>query len=176
MVTLHGFIGARDLDVALRNTDLVVNLRDPSMGEASGSQLHLWQYALPSLVTQRAWYATLPEGTVAFVRPGHEIEDIHGHLAGFLANPEAYRELGQKGQRHVAEQHSIESYAADLLKLAARTPEFQARWIARDLARRTMAAMNSWSDESTIDSLSFQVAREIEALTAGRSTEVAAVS
>jgi glycosyltransferase involved in cell wall biosynthesis len=174
-VTLHGFVFARELDSALQNTDLVVNLRDPSMGEASGSQLHLWQYALPSLVTRRAWYATLPEDTVAFVRPEHLIEDIHGHLAGFLANPAGYRELGRKGQRHVTEQHSIENYAASLLRLAARTPELQSKWLARDLARRSALAMQSWTDESTIDSLSFQVAREIEALTAGRSTEVAPV-
>ena len=176
MVTLHGFVSGRDLDIALRNTDLVVNLRDPSMGEASGSQLHLWQYALPALVTRRAWYATLPEDTVAFVRPEHEVEDIHGHLTAFLANPEPYRELGRNGRKHVMEQHSIENYAGNLVKLAARTSEFQGRWIARDLARRSALVMNSWSDDSTIDSLSFQVAREIGALTGGRSTDVARTS
>lgn len=172
-VTLHGFASANELDVALRETDLVVNLRDPSMGEASGSQLHLWQYALPSLVTRRAWYATLPEETVAFVRPEHEVEDIQRHLTDFLANPETYRELGRNGRRHVAENHSIESYANALLEVAARTPEFQAKWIARDLARRTATAMSGWSDDSTINSFSPEVARQIELLTAGASTEFA---
>ena len=172
-VTLHGFASASELDVALRETDLVVNLRDPSMGEASGSQLHLWQYALPSLVTRRAWYATLPEDTVAFVRPEHEVEDIQRHLTEFLANPETYRELGRNGRRHVTENHSIESYANALLEVAARTPEFEAKWIARDLARRTATAMSSWSDDSTINSVLPEVARQIERLTAGASTDFA---
>jgi glycosyltransferase involved in cell wall biosynthesis len=172
-VTLHGFASASELDVALRETDLVVNLRDPSMGEASGSQLHLWQYALPSLVTRRAWYATLPEETVAFVRPEHEVEDIQQHLTEFLANPEIYRELGRNGRRHVAENHSIESYVSALLEVAAGTSELQAKWIARDLARRTATAMSGWSDDSTIDSLSPGVALQIELLTAGASTEFA---
>jgi glycosyltransferase involved in cell wall biosynthesis len=171
IVTLHGFVSPSELDAALRGTDLVVNLRDPSMGEASGSQLHLWQYALPSLVTRRAWYATLPEDTVAFVRPEHEVEDIQRHLTAFLANPETYRELGRNGRRYVADHHSIESYADALLEVVARTPELQAKWIARDLARRSVAAMNTWSDSSTIDSLSLGVARQIEMLTAGASTE-----
>ena len=166
-VTLHGFVTATELDRALRETDLVVNLRDPSMGEASGSQLHLWQYALPSLVTQRAWYATLPEETVAFVRPEHEVQDIQRHLAGFLANPETYRELGRNGRRHVTEQHSIEKYVSALLEVAAQTPAFEARWIARDLARRSATVMSGWSDGSTIDSLSIDIARQIELLTAG---------
>ena len=175
-VTLHGFASAAELDVVLRETDLVVNLRDPSMGEASGSQLHLWQYALPSLVTCRAWYATLPENTVAFVRPEHEVEDIQRHLWEFLANPDAYRELGRNGRQHVVEHHSIENYANALLLVAARAPEFEAKWIARDLARRTATAMSSWADASTIDSLSLEVARQIQMLTAGPSTEFASAS
>jgi glycosyltransferase involved in cell wall biosynthesis len=170
-VRLHGFKTARELDAALRQTDLVVNMRDPSMGEASGSQLHLFQYGLPSLVTQRAWYATLPEDTVAFVRPEHEIEDIQRHLAEFLRDPERYRTLGRNGRRYVAENHSIERYASALLEVAAQAPELRAKWIARDLARRSATAMSSWSDAATIDPLSSKVAREIAALTARRSTE-----
>ncbi len=166
-VTLHGFVSAKELDAALRETDLVVNLRDPSMGEASGSQLHLWQYALPSLVTQRAWYATLPEETVAFVRPEHEVEDIQGHLAKFLANPETYRELGRNGRRHVTEHHSIENYTSALLEVAGQAPALEGLWIAHDLARRSATEMHGWSDGATIDSLSQNVARQIELLTAG---------
>jgi hypothetical protein len=148
-------------------------MRDPSMGEASGSQLHLWQYGLPSLVTRRAWYATLPEDTVGFVRPEHEIEDIQRHLTEFLRDPEHYRTLGRNGRRYVAENHSIESYAGALLEVAAHAPEFRAKWIARDLARRCATVMTGWSDASTIDPLSVQVAREIGKLTAGVSTQFA---
>jgi glycosyltransferase involved in cell wall biosynthesis len=172
-VTLHGFVTASELDAALRQTDLVVNLRDPSMGEASGSQLHLWQYALPALVTRRAWYATLPEDSVGFVRPEHEIEDIQAHLANFLRDPESYRALGRNGRRHVSEHHSIEKYAGALLEFAAHASEFRAKWIARDLARRSATAMTAWSDAATMSLLSHQVAREIGSLTAGASTEFA---
>jgi hypothetical protein len=165
-----------ELDAALRQTDLVVNMRDPSMGEASGSQLHLWQYGLASLVTQRAWYATLPEDTVAFVRPEHEVVDIQEHLAEFLRDPEFYRAIGRNGRRYVMEHHSMEKYVAGLLEVAGQTPKFRARWIARDLASRSVGAMGGWSDESTIDALAPQIARQIAILTAGASTEVAATS
>ena len=169
LVTLHGFVREDQLDEALRRTDLVVNMRYPSMGEASASQLHLWQYALPALVTRTAWYETLPENTVAFVRPEHEAEDIQAHLAAFLADPEKYRELGRNGRRHVIENHSIEAYAKGLLEMADRAPEFQARWIARDLALRAGAAMNAWCDSSTIETFLPRVAEEIGTLVAGNS-------
>jgi glycosyltransferase involved in cell wall biosynthesis len=166
-VTMHGFVDASDLAEALRRTDLVMNLRNPSMGEASGSQLQLWQYGLPALVTRAAWYATLPENTVAFVRPEHEMEDIQAHLAAFLAEPEKYRELGRNGRRHVAENHSLESYAQSLLEIAARAPEFRARWIARDIARRVAPAMNAWKESSTLAISLPPIAGEIQKLVAG---------
>ena len=163
-VTLHGFVPEHHLDEALRRTDLVINMRYPSMGEASASQLHLWQYSLPALVTRTAWHETLPENTVAFVRPEHEAEDIQAHLAAFLAEPEKYRELGRNGRRHMLQNHGVETYARSLLELAERVPEFQARWIARDLARRAGTAMNAWSDSSTIDAFLPRVAEEIRTL------------
>ena len=165
-VTLHGFVQPSVLDEALRETDLVVNLRDPSMGEASGSQLHLWQYGLPSLVTRKAWYATLPEDTVAFVRPGHEIEDIQQHLAGFLADPESYRALGRNGRDHVSSRHSIEQYANALLELARRAADFRARWLAHDLAQHAAATMNAWCDTKTIPEMARNVAEQVRLLTA----------
>ena len=167
-VMMHGFVQHEELDQALRRTDLVVNLRNPSMGEASGSQLHLWQYALPSLVTRSAWYATLPANTVAFVRPEQETEDLQAHLAAFLEEPEKYRELGRNGREHVARNHAMETYAHSLIEMANRAPEFRSHWIARDLARRAASVMNNWGDSSAIDAFLPRVAEQIEKLAAGR--------
>ena len=167
LVTMHGFVHQDELDEALRRTDLVVNLRNPSMGEASASQLQVWQYGLPALVSRAAWYETLPGDTVAFVRPEHEAEDIQAHLAAFLEDPEKYRELGRNGRRHVTQNHSMESYADALLEMANRTPEFRARWIARDLAGRAASAMKAWSDADMLDAFVPRVAQEIEKLVRG---------
>jgi glycosyltransferase involved in cell wall biosynthesis len=168
LVTMRGFVHHDELDEALRRTDLVVNLRNPSMGEASASQLHLWQYGLPALVSRAAWYETLPEDTVAFVRPDHEAEDIQAHLAGFLDDPEKYRQLGRNGQRHVTENHSMESYAHSLLEMAHRAPEFRTQWIARDLSQRAASAMSTWCDASTMDAFLGRAAEEIQVLATGK--------
>jgi hypothetical protein len=60
-VTLRGFVAEKELDAALAHAHLGINLRNPTMGEASASQLRLWSHRLPSLVTQTGWYATLPK-------------------------------------------------------------------------------------------------------------------
>jgi hypothetical protein len=71
------------------------------MGESSISQLQIWEHGLPSLVTAVGYYATLPEETVAFVRPSHELEDIQAHLRRFLADPAAFSRMGLAGRRYL---------------------------------------------------------------------------
>ena len=167
-VKMHGFVGEDTLDAALRQSDLAINLRYPTMGEASGSQLVIWQYGLPSLVTRIGWYATLPDETAGFVRFDHERDDIHAHLSDFLAEPERYREMGRNGRRYIEEQHTREGYVNLLLELANSVSDSQAIWSTRNLSNRVGATMRGWCDETTADTLSCGVAREIQILS-GRS-------
>jgi glycosyltransferase involved in cell wall biosynthesis len=163
-VKVHGFVPEDTLHAALRQSDLAINLRYPTMGEASGSQLVIWQYGLPSLVTRIGWYATLPEDTVSFVRFDHERTDIHAHLNSFLAEPERYREIGRNGRRYVEQHHTREGYVTSLLELANNVSNNRAIWSTRNLSSRVGVAMSGWCDETTVDELSGRVAQEIQIL------------
>lgn len=149
-VTAHGFVSDSELNDALAQSDLALNLRDPTMGEASASQLRIWQYGLPSLVTDIGWYATLPANTVAKVRRDFELEDIQAHLAGFLADPERYREMGQNGRVYVNENHTVDAYLDGLWELIAATAASRHRENACWMAGRAGLSMRPWfTDEAT---------------------------
>lgn len=163
LVTLHGFASEEELSAALRRSHLAMNLRYPSMGEASASQLHLWQYALPSVVSRTAWYADLPEETVAFVRPEQEVADIEMHLARFLDEPERYRAIGRNGQQFVQQHCTAPAYAEGVIEMARRVPDFHSLWIARDLARHAGRTMRAWTP-ATVDGLASGIAGAVEAL------------
>lgn len=169
IVRLHGFVSDAVLEQALAQSDVAVNLRLPSMGEASSTQLLLWQYGLPSLVTQTGWYATLPADTVAFVRPEHEIDDIRAHLADILQWPEKYRALGLNGRRYVDERCTLREYAEGLIRLAHQVRDFRAVWIARQLAAHAGEGMGGWS-KTRAGELAANVAEQIYALANGAAT------
>lgn len=118
LVAIHGFVPEETLDTALANADLAINLRYPSGGEASGSQLRIWSHALPSLVTYIGWYATIPDNAVAFVRHDREIEDIHRQLEDFLKNPDRFAEMGREGQKILAEKHSPALFAKQVVNFS----------------------------------------------------------
>jgi glycosyltransferase involved in cell wall biosynthesis len=118
LVHIHGFVSDPALHQALATANLAFNLRSPTVGEASGSQLQIWQHALPSLVSQVGWYAQLPAGTVAWVRPGSEIADIQTHLRQFLADPPRYAAMGYRGRAVLEAHHSPQDYAEALVEFA----------------------------------------------------------
>ena len=162
--TVHGFVPEAALDAALSESHLAINLRYPSMGEASASQLRIWHHGLPSLVTRDGWFATLPEDIVAFVRKGEEENDIHKHLAGFLADPASYREIGENGRKHVREHHTVEGYADAVMELAEAAIAFGPRWSACHLAERAGLAMRPWFTPGAEGLLLGRTSREIIAL------------
>jgi len=138
---LHGFVSAHTLDSLLDQAHLALNLRYPSMGEASGSQLRIWSRALASVVTDTGWYAGLPDECVFKIRPDHEAEDLCRLLQRLVAQPEQVQQVGAAGARQLAV-HAPEHYAHRLIGLcAAERQEWHLRWLAGQMARRAGVLM-----------------------------------
>ncbi len=145
VVKVHGYAPAEDLDHALRTAGLAINLRYPTMGEASASQLRIWEHGLPTLVTKVGWYASLSEDTVAHVRPDHEVADIRSHLESFLDDPERFARMGKQGRRVVETEHHPATYSDTIVSLAANARQFKLRHAAFELAQRSGAIMGGWT-------------------------------
>jgi hypothetical protein len=148
LVHLHGYTPEAELNKMLQTSHLALNLRYPTMGEASGSQLRIWYHALPSLVSDVGWYANLSRDTVVHVRPEHEIADIHSHLRAFLKDPESFARMGRRGLDTLHEEHDPEGYVHTILDMAANVRQFHARKSAYDLARRAGIDMGSWTSNT----------------------------
>ncbi len=144
-VTFHGYVAEEALDAGLAGCDLAVNLRYPTMGEASASQLRIWNHALPTLVTQIDGYAAMPEEAVSFVRPDHEREDIQGHLRDFLARPEFYRGKGRRGRELLLEQHRPATYVERLSQLCEHLADLRSRSNRLRVADRVAQGICAWS-------------------------------
>ncbi len=159
VVRLHGFI--EELDDALACVDLVFNLRYPTMGEASGTQLRIWDHALPSLVTQTGWYASLPSDAVAFVRPDHEGEDIRRILMSFFYNPGRFAEMGRRGRRILVDEHQPEAYAEGIALIAREATRYRQYLYALSYADKIAAEMKIWSAAGVEKLLAPRIAREL---------------
>ena len=162
-VSLHGFLPENQLDQKIMAASLAINLRYPSMGEASLSQLQYWDYGLPTLVTRTGWYASLPEDATAFVRPEHELADIQSCLRAFLADPGAFRAMGERG-RMLLKDHDPARYVAALLSFIDDALRFSPRLAALMLANRVGSDLSIWLDPAASDYLLDRASEAIGAL------------
>ena len=164
-VRRHGFVPVPELQAALARADLAINLRYPSMGEASASQLRIWDAALPSVVTRTGWYATLPDDAVFFVEPEREAETLRAHLQALRQDPAQFRAAGQRGRALLEQQHAPAGYARGLLDLVGQMPALHARREAIDLSRLAAAALLGLTDAAGIALCAGQVAAAVDELT-----------
>ena len=167
IVSLHGFLSDDQVEQKLSTAHLSINLRYPSMGEASLSQLQFWDYGLPTLVTRTGWYASLPEDATAFVRPESEVADIQAHLRAFLADPGAFRAMGERGRRSL-KNHDPERYVDAMTRFAAEALGLSPRVSALALARKIGSDLTEWLPAASSSYLLERASKEIYTIFAGR--------
>lgn len=165
VATRHGFVAEAVLAVALAEADLAINLRWPSMGEASASQLRIWAAKLPALVTRVGWYAQLPEDSVFMVDPEQEQDGIAHHLRALRRAPALYAEAGERGRRILEALHAPEHYAEALVAIAAERAGQHARRTGSDLARHCAERLLEVGPAELARPLGEELSRRIAELT-----------
>lgn len=165
IVTIHGFVTDNELDSALSHANLAINLRYPTMGEASGSQLRIWNHSLPSLVTKIDWYGSLNPEAVAFVRQDHEIEDIHQHLQSFLDNPYKYQKMGIKGKQILENDHNPDLYTQAIIDVAKQVCDYRHHSAVDRIIQRVAQELNSLNPNILSNSNLTNISEVIEFIT-----------
>ncbi len=116
----HGFVPEAELDAALQTAHLAFNLRNPTMGEASGSQMRIWNAGVPSVVTNLGWYAGLPNDTVFKIDPTDEIPALQDLLRRLAADPALGSGIAAAGRARLQGTHAPNRYARAVRELAQR--------------------------------------------------------
>jgi len=135
-VKLHGFLSENALKKLLDRAHLAMNLRWPSVGEASGAQLRFWNHSLPTIATRTAWYAAQPEGSLQLVDPLREREDLHRFWDAALDDYPAFAAVGPKGRAVLEERHGAEVFVEALLDFLPAAARYRSTAFVDGLASR----------------------------------------
>ncbi|MGJ8605973.1 MAG: glycosyltransferase family protein [Marivita sp.] len=139
-VRIHGFVPEPELDARLAEAHLVFNLRYPTMGEASGSQLRIWNASAAAVVTDLGWYGSLPEGTVFKIPLDLEADALQDLVRRLHADRGTGQTIGAAGRARLETHHTPALYAQGIAYVADRFAEDAAQALrarrARDLLVR----------------------------------------
>ena len=94
-VGFGGYLPEEDFWRAASAADLAVNLRHPTVGEASGAVCRLAGFGLPFIVSDAGWFRELPDSFAAKIPVGDgEVEAIAAELARLAFDPSTAKERG----------------------------------------------------------------------------------
>lgn len=132
-VQLHGFVPEADLDDMLARAHLAFNLRNPTMGEASGSQMRIWNAGVPAVVTDLGWYADLPADTVFKIDPHAEIPALQDLIRRMHADPNLGRDIARQGRARLEAHHAPAQYAHNIAVIAGGFAKDAVRMLQRPI-------------------------------------------
>jgi glycosyltransferase involved in cell wall biosynthesis len=92
-------------------TDVVVNLRNPTVGETSATALRALAAGRPLIVSDHGWYAELPDGACLKARPGDE-ESLFAAMQRMALDPALRLQMGQFAAGYARDTHSPAHAAA----------------------------------------------------------------
>lgn len=84
----------------IRTADVVVNLRQPTVGETSGVALRAMAAARPLVVYDHGWYAELPDDAALKTPPGDD-ESLREAMTRLAVSAELRRAMGRAGREYV---------------------------------------------------------------------------
>ncbi|RXV58631.1 hypothetical protein C6W92_16535 [Roseovarius sp. A46] len=145
-VHLHGFVPEPQLDAMLAEAHLVFNLRNPSMGEASGSQLRIWNAAATSVVTDDGWYRDVPENTVFRIPKENEVASLQALLQQLSQDRHMAAEKGAEGRKRLLDQHVPDRYGEGIVHVAQTFGRDARDAVLADAARRFLAGNSASAD------------------------------
>lgn len=160
-VTLHGYRPLDQLDDLLSGAHLAVNLRYPTMGEASMSQLQIWDSAIATMVTPIGWYGEQPEDTVLPVRKDQEETDVHRHLEAFLRDPGQILQTGFRGKQLLQNRHDPAKYAEQILAILKQARSLAAQRAAAISAARIGRIAAGWMSDEQFQRSSKRIAQRL---------------
>jgi len=98
------------LDQAIASAHLALNLRNPTVGEASAGQLRYWSQGIASVVSDVGWYRELPDNVVLKVSPDSEQEGLISIMENILSGKQGLLDIGAAGRQYLQSHHSVGRY------------------------------------------------------------------
>jgi glycosyltransferase involved in cell wall biosynthesis len=118
-IRITGFVASREFADWAAASDIVINLRHPTMGETSGATLHALGAGKPCVVTDEAWFSELEDDIVIKIRPvdgDGVVSGVEEVLRHFVEMPEAFRSMGARAKKILERDYSVDAASLAIAK------------------------------------------------------------
>ena len=109
-----GFVDLDEFNSFITHSDIITNLRYPSMGETSAAMLRILQQGKVSLINDGGWFSELPDDCVCRVDLDRLDDDLREKLLYLIENPDKAKEIEENAIRYIEEDYKPETIVAKI--------------------------------------------------------------
>ncbi len=111
-----GYSNLREFNSFIMNSDLIINLRNPSMGETSGALIRALGVGKPCIVSNDAWFSELPDDVVVKINNQSAKEELYEKIIYLINNKTQFSNISIKAKKYISKYHSIDTISHDIYK------------------------------------------------------------
>ncbi len=112
-----GYVDLRDFVGFIKASDLVINLRNPSMGETSAAVIRILREGKPCVVSDDAWFSELPSNTVIKISNARVEEELNSVILDFLKSRDKFQHFGERARQMIKDDYSSKSVSLKIKNL-----------------------------------------------------------
>ena len=117
-ITFTGYLDEEDYFSALFASDVLINLRNPSMGEASGTLMHALAAAKPAIVSDNNQYKEFPDKVCwKLTHDENEVQLLCDYLAVLLSNKNVRTAMSENAAHYVKSVFALEKVVPQWLRV-----------------------------------------------------------
>lgn len=103
-----GFTTIEEFDSFIEYSDIIVNLRNPTMGETSAAMLRILQKGKPCITNNGGWFSELPDECVCKVDLDNLDQDLERSVLKMVDDSVFRQELGQNANEYFEKEYNPE--------------------------------------------------------------------
>lgn len=98
----------------IKHSDIVVNLRFPSMGETSGALIRALGMGKPCIVSDDGWFSELPDNSVVKIDNRNTEEELYEKLLLIIEDSKLRANISVDAIEYIENEHGIDMIARQI--------------------------------------------------------------
>lgn len=114
LIIKTGFTELDEFNSFIRYSDIIMNLRFPSMGETSAAMLRILQIGKPCITNNGGWFTEIPDDVVCKIEIDNLVENIETKLLELIENEDMRNELGNRAKAYIEAEYNPDTISQQI--------------------------------------------------------------
>lgn len=115
-----GYTSLDEFDAFIRHSDLILNLRNPSMGETSGAMIRILEQGKVCIINDGGWFSEIPESCVLKVCLENVEDDLYEKIRKLMESPDEAKQIGERAAEYIRREYQAEKIVGEIKEFLER--------------------------------------------------------